>query len=812
MTLSELRQTLRTLAARPGLALLIALTLAVGIGSATAVADFVNLLAWRLVPAADPTGLVKIYSRHAQAFIGDWGGTRVGDVRTYAEEARSLVAATSVVERHELVDTGSETRELAVGAVDGGFFELLGVEAALGRLPGPEDDRFGAPLVAVVSERLWRREGADPELLGRSFDLSGTTATVVGVVPRELTGVVAGTHFDVWIPLRPSLAISGTPTSSALDGLNATVLARLRPGVTRRSATEELRAIASRLDRTDPLDAEMVRHPTVAAAAIGHPIDLVRLAPSLKLFALASTLLLVLSCANVSHLLLARAAGRRREMAIRQAIGAHRARLVQQLLVEGGVLALLGGAGGLVVTLVARRSLAAVASAEFAAEARFDHRVLGVSLVVCLGATLLFGLAPALFATRFDHASTLRASGSAAGRGTRSRLSAGGALGVVQIALAVALLGSGALLLRSLDHLRDADLGFDDTALGTTFVEAPRHVGGPAEWLALQDRILHAVRGVAGVENAAFSLLHPPTFLDVEMRFRIENDARNGPARKARFDVVSPEYFDTAGIRLAAGRSFDATDAEGPGVAVVTRRFARETWGSADPLGERLTTVRTRPTDRTSEARVVGVMEDIRQFGGATGPEPVMFFPSGQRPRSSLTLVLRASRPLEQLADPIRDVLRALEPGLVVGEIQTSRTRRENALSVETLQSRSVAALAGVGLFLATLGIYGVLAAAVAVRTREIGVRLALGATPARIHRQVLGRSARLLALGVLLGGLGLAGSSRLLASQLHGIELTDVTTHSSVVLLVVATGLLAAQPSALRAARVDPATALRSE
>lgn len=805
---SDLRAALRSAIRRPGLSASVIVTLAIGIGSATAVIDLVNLLAWRRLPAEHPSELVKLYSRHSQEFIGPWGGTRIGDARIYEKESGAFAGLSPVLEIPELLDSGERSRRVSVGAVEGAFFDWIGVTAARGRLPGTDDDRAGSEPVTALSERLWRQLGSDPEILGETVRLGAVEATVIGIVPERFANVTAGTTIDAWIPLGLSRAmLDQPPDPEALEALETLVVGRLAAGVSLEEASSRIRAIATRLDETRPRDDELIRDPTLVEATIGHPIDRERLAPSLRLFGLAAALLLLIACSNASHLLLARAAGRRREMALRQAVGASRGRLVQQVLAEGFVLAGAAAIAGLGLALAGRRLLGRFAGEAFSDEMRFDHRVLGLTLAIALVSTLIFGLTPALLATRFDHASLLRAG---TDRHSSGRGVFGTALGVVQIGLIVVLLGSGALLLRSVEKLRTADLGFDDVDLSTTFLDFPRALSEPEQWLETSDRIAETVRSIPGVHSAALGSLTPPIMLDIFLRFRLPEDPET--VRSTRFAVADPEWFDVVGIRLRRGRLFEDGDRDGPAAVVVGHLLAEELWPGQDPLGRVITVLRNRPQDLGPDYRVIGIVDDVRQYVAADGPEPVLYFSTAQRPRPSRELVLRSSLPTASLAETLRERLREIDPELTVEELHDGNARRKRNLVIQRLQAQTVALIAGMGLVLALLGIFGLFAFDVASRTREIGIRSALGADPRAVRRMILLSCLRLAAGGLVLGAVGLIVASRFLEGQLHGITAHDPVTHGTVVLFVVAAVLAAAMPPAFRASRVDPRSALRDE
>ncbi len=807
----DLRFAFRSLGRRPGFALVVVLILGLGLGATTAVIDLANLLAWRQIPVERPRELVKVFTASQRGFVGPYGFTSYPDYLDYRDANRSFTGFAAHTDVELRLDSGETTEVVWGAAVSGNFFEVLGLDNHLGRPLTPEDDRAGAAPAAVIAHHLWQRLGADPGVLGSSLTIEGQPFTVAGVGPPGFNSTTAGTISDVFLPLATLPLVVNEGERAQLEDRQrgrCQLTGRLRPGSTRDAAQAELMVLARQLDQEHPLSDDRTREMSATAANITHPIDLQRMTPTLRLFAAAVALLLVITCANVAHLLLARSAARGREMAVRQSIGASRGALVRQLLTENFLLAVGGGLCGLVLAGWARAFLRNFAGAEYAGEMRFDLRVLGTSFLVCLAATLLFGLAPALTASRVSLTAALKDGATVGGR---HRFTAGQLLAGAQVGLCVVLLVAGALLAASLRNRLDADLGFDAEGLLIAAVDLPDHDYSRAEGLALFHQLRERAEDLPGVERAGSAMIVPPTMFDVSLPLRLPEDPET--SRTSRINFVDGAYFQAMGITLERGRVFNAADATSEsGVVVVNRLLADELWPGEDPLGRTIRTDATRPGDPGPGYVVVGVVGSVSQHRSSHGGEPVLYYSSDQRYRSRRQLILRSAAPPAVVFEALRGLLRELDPRLALSQTRTGEANRLEAFTFERMQAQAVGMFAVLGFVLAVIGIFGVLSYAVSRRVREIGIRMALGARRRDVRRQVV-RQGMTVALGGAAAGLvATILSSRLLESLLFGVEAGDVRVLAAVLLIVLAAAGIAAYLPARRASLLDPLHALRHE
>ncbi|MEM7352543.1 MAG: ABC transporter permease [Acidobacteriota bacterium] len=807
----DLRSALRALTRRPGPTFVLIAILGVGLGAATAVLDLTNLLAWRQLPVERPDELAKVFTASERGFVGPYYLSAYPDYVDYRdanESFASLAAHTTIELGFEIGDSVESGQGMAVS---GNFFSVLGLGAAQGRPLGVDDDRPGSPPALVVSDRLWQRLGSDPELLGQTLEVQGQAFTVVGVAPAGFTGVNAGTPTDFFFPISAWPRVLGEEEAAFFEDRiqpRVYMIGRLQPGASRREAQTELAVLARQIDLAHPLPESAERKIAVTAANVVHPIDLARMRPTLTLFAAAVALLLVITCANVAHLLLARATARRREMGIRQSIGASRWRLARQLLLENLFLAFGGGVCGLFLAYWARTFLVAFAGSEFAGEMRFDATVLGASFLVCLVATLLFGLAPALVTSQVDLVSALKDGGS---NPARRRLSAGQVLSAAQVALCVVLLVAGALLSQSLWHRLTADLGFVDDDLVIARLLLKPEDFSREEGEVLRREVLARVVALPEVEEAGTAMIMPPILFDIQVPFHLPEDPDT--SHSSRINVVDAGYFQTLGIPLEQGRLFDSRDAESDqGVAIVNRHLAEQLWPGENAVGKSIRNTTSRPGDPGPDNLVIGVVGSIDQHRSSRGGEPVVYYAVDQRYRSHFQLVMRSTAATSVVVDALRAELQAIDPRLKPFAVRTGEANRREAFAFERMQAQAVGVFAVLGLLLAILGIFGVLSYAVSRRVREVGIRMALGARRQDVLRQVVGQGMLLAGAGVGLGLLGTLFSSRLLESLLYGVSASDLRVLIAVVLGVLAAAFGAAYFPARRASRLDPLQALRHE
>ena len=807
----DVRFGARSLLANRGFAAVVALTLAIGVGATTAVFSVAYGVLLRPLPYHDADALVRLWSRRAARGL-DYFSVSPADFRAWREE-RGAFADMAAFERQREVTLarttgGGAPEAIEAAAVMPELFALLGTRAARGRTLRPDDARPDAPAVAVVSDETWRaRFGGDRALVGSDVLLDGRRVTVVGVMPPRFR--VPGTPAEVWTPY--ALARAGDDPSER----SLRVLARLAPGVTPERALARLDLVADRLARAQPVTngGWTTNIMPIPELVVGRQFR----RAVLVLLGVVGFVLLI-ACANAASLQLARATARRREIALRTALGATRGRLVSQLVTESALLAAVGGAVGVLLAWGGLRLLRALGDTTVPRldEVRLDLPVLAFSALAALGSAVLFGLLPALHASRADAGETLKAGA----RGTGDGASGGvrSALVVAEVALSLVLLVGAGLLMRSFVRLRGVELGFDPRAVAVVPLRAPGGAGDdPARVAAFHDAMLDEARRLPGVRDAAAVSSAPFAGPNTGLPFARADrpPSPDEPPPDADYRDVTPGYFRTLGIRLAGGRDFTARDVAGaPRVVVVSEALARRHWPGEDAVGRR---IRVGDLVAGEPYTVVGVVGDVR-YQSLETPEvrPMMYFAAAARPRPAMTLVVRGDPGtrvrVDALAAGVRRALAALDPTLPAPAV----TAMDELIGRATTTARFAVVLFGVfaalALALALVGIYGVMSYVVRLRTREMGIRAALGAPRRSLLASVLGRGVRLAAAGVLLGVPAALWLSRWLSTLLFETRATDPWTYAAIALLLVLVAAGASLLPARRATRADPLVALRGE
>ena len=802
--LQDLRFGLRVLLKNPGFALVTVVTLGVSIGINAAIFSVVYAALVRPLPFAEPDRLFAVAAENRRGGAAELRGAAPADFVDWRAQSRSFDALAAYTGGALTLDAGGEPELISGVRVSEDFFAALGVRPALGRLL--EADDFGAAEAGrpvLLSRRLWRRRfGGDPKVVGSTLRLAGgASAIVVGIMPEEFK---YPSYAEVWSPLPRESGELRQRTSRYFS-----VVGRLREGVTHEQAQAELAGVAARLAEVHPQsNADWgVRLVPLAETLVGKAREALLILFGAVVFVLA------IACANVANLLLSRATARRKEVAIRTALGATRWRVVRQLLAESVLLALLGGAAGIFMALWGVDVLVALVpeALRFARldEARVDGAVLAFTAGVSLLTGLLTGLLPGLKVSRPGLGEALKETGrssTAGGRLKRARA----ALVVAEIAVTLVLLVGAGLLLRSFARLQQADLGFDPRGLLTLQVGAPQQLYGQpgkrAEYYRrMQERLaaLPGVRGVASTSSLPLDWVLNFSF-DVEGR-----PARPGQEPQADYSSVSPNYFEVMGIPVLRGRAFGERDAAGaPDVAVINEAMARRVFPGEDPLGRRLV---VDYLERRLSLEVVGVVADARQVVGQE-PKAHIYDCSLQRPWLSSAFVVRAAGDPAALAGAAQAAVREVDRGRAAAEVKTMEQILAEGVAQPLFYTQLLSAFALVALLLAAVGVYGVMSYSAAQRTHEIGVRIALGARGRDVVRMVVGQGMALALAGV---GLGLAGAfalTRILSGLLYGVSATDPATFAGVALLLAAVALLACYLPARRATKVDPVVALRYE
>ena len=807
----DARYGLRSLRRSPGFTAVVVLTLGLGIGANTAVFGVVRGVLLKPLPYARGEEVVALRQPSLRSGQEDLGFS-VKEVEDY----RALVPSLEdVAEYHSMTFTllgGPEPQRVRTGVVSARFFDMLGVEPLLGRTFREGEDALGAEAVLVLSHDYWReRLGGDPGVVGRVFEMNDRVHTVVGVLPP--LPAYPGDD-DVYMPASACPFRSRPSSLEDRGARSVNAFARVRPGVSLARAGADLAATAERLRREYP-----EAYPAGAAVtATLTPVreEMVRRARPTFLVLLGTVgLVLLIACANVTNLTLARLTERGRELAVRVALGAGRRRLLRQLLTEGTLLAAAGGLLGLATAALTREALVAFA-ARFtprAAEVGIDGAVLAFTLGATVLTGLLVGSLPAL--PVFSRVAGALAEGRATAGRARQRLRSG--LVVSQLALSFVLLIGSALTLRSFAKLQQVDPGFRTENVLTLGLDLNWSRYSTPESRVDQERVLRTIEplweeigALPGVVSAGSGWTFP---LNGGFRndgtFMIEGRHEEGEALpRAEFRGVSPGYFDAIGAPVVRGRAFEPHDRpDALGVVLVSRGLARRHWGGEDPVGQRVSYDRGR-----TWRRIVGVVGDVRQTGLAEDPPDSLYLPFLQFPGYSSTLFVRTLGDPRGLADAVRARVRALDPEAAVSGVRTLEEIRHDALASPRLTTALLGLFAGLALAISAAGLSGVLACSVSQRTREIGIRMALGADAGRVRRMLLGQGLSAVGAGLGLGLVGALGLSGLASGLLFGIEPTDPLCFvgSAAVLLLVA--LFACLVPARRATGIDPMLALRAE
>jgi putative ABC transport system permease protein len=798
----DLRFVFRLLIKQPAYAAIVVLTLALAIGANTVIFSFVSVLVLRPLPIGQPEtlGWLWMLNPQSQTTRGRFSYADYNDLRNASRTFVTLAAATT--ESVTLTGRG-EPQRLQAQRVTPNLFDAWQLRTVAGRVLRPEEDVPGGPCSIVLSHKLWVSHfQRDPGLLTQSVNVDGRACTIVGVLDPSIEfGNLSLT--DVWMP------IAADPAAGRRDDRRYSVVGRLKPGVTLEQADAEIRTITERLAREFPAtNAGWSARVAPTREAIAGSDTWVILA----LLSLVVGFVLLIACANVTNLALARVSGRRRELAVRTALGASRWRTLRLLLVEGLVLGAAGGVLGLVLGDAGLRLIRAAAYEPFFELIRIDRNVLLFAAGVSIFCPILFSLIPALLTSDDQASEALKEGGRTSGavRARRSRH----ALVVAQVALAMTLLVVATLVVRSMIAINRVEMGFDPHPLLIAQIVTPEWKHRDDNAVArLQEALLARLQRVPGVEAAAATSALPALAVGARQTFVVSgrppaNDADRPWAR--RF-VVSADFFRTIGLPVLAGRAFTNGDrSETEPVAIINTTAAQKYFGStAAALDARLSLAG--PNEAPQWIRVVGVAGDTSNPDIELPPDPHVYLPLTQKPSRAMALVVRAPRPAD-LAAAVRAGVREVDAEVPVFQLRTFDEAIKDELSSTVILAWMFAAFAVLALVLASTGLYGVISYTVGQRTQEIGVRMALGALPSDIRRLVITQGARLIAIG---GVLGLAGAvlvSQTMRSVLFGVTTLDPVTYAGVVLSIVASAALATWVPMRRATHLDPVRSLRAE
>jgi predicted permease len=803
--LQDLRYAVRSFAKAPGFTALALLTIAIGIGINTTVFSFVNALLLRHTPAvADPGSLVSVFTSDFSS--GPYGSSSYPDYVSIKSEATAFRGLAAFVQGPMAsLRIGSNLERARTMSVSGEFFELLGLQPAAGRMiAGPDAD--GPAPVAVIGYGLWQRAFAGASTaVGAEITMDGKAMTIVGVAPERFDGLNLGTLIEIWTPL----ARRDNPNERGNRSFS--MVGRLQQGASIQQAQAQLDAIAARLAQSYP-DSNLgtLAQPTAPRPMVVVPHS--RLHPRFRteaamigaILTVAVALVLLVACANVAGLLLSRATSRAREIAVRLAVGASRGRILRQMLTESVVLGGAGGAVGLLFSLWTADALPSFLPAEQARmlDAGVDWTVIIFTTAIALLSGLVFGLAPAFHGLRSSAAGALRNDAGRAGDSQRTT-AARNVLVVAQVALASVLLVSAALLARSLINAANADLGFSTRNAAVLSIELPSTMNG-SRGLAYYETLLSTIASIPGVEIATIARIIPIAGGSRRMFSVPGYVPAAGEDMELHINTVQRDYFATMGIVPIHGRVFDASDSPTAPVVVVNDVFADRYYGGK-AVGRR---IRSSNTD----LEIIGVVPVHRRNGLQDERAPVVFHQLGRDFMSRAFLVAKTAAAPRPLMDTIRRQAVSLDDSVAIFRLVTLEDHLEETISLNRLIVSLVLTCGALAFALAVVGVYGIVAYAVARRTREIGVRVALGATPGQVLGLLLREGVRVIAIGVAVGVLAALTSTRLLQTLLYGISATDASTFLLVPAAVAAAAVVASCVPAARALRISPVAALRHE
>ena len=798
----DVRYAVRILVHSPRFTLAALLALALGIGATTAVFSVVNSVLLRPLPYPEPERLVWIQDGLTQSGRSSRWSACIADFLLWQSRNRSFDPLAAWTGNVFNVTGGGEAERAEGFLVTARFFDVLRVRPLLGRTFAPDEDRPGRTPVAVIGERLWeRRFGRRADVLGRTVELNGRQFTLIGVMPAGFR--FRNPHADVW-----AILTLNPPTRRGPFFLRG--LARLRANVTLEQANREMDALGAEVERADPKHVERARFPvtTLMEETTGD------IRPLLTVLSGAVSLVLLIAVFNVANLMLARATVRQREMAIRSSLGAGTVQLVRQLLTECIVLSLAAGVAGAALATAGVRLLRVLAPPGLprADEIAVDASVLLFTLLVSVASGIAFGLAPAFGITRSNPAGRLKEGGrhsdSAAGGRLRS------ALVVAELALSIVLLAGAGLLIRSFVLLGRVQTGFEappDRILTLQLAPTGQNYREQPALAAYWRQVLARVQALTGVESAAFANTLPPDRVAFSDGFEIPGRTPKNGGPVVPVPWVTYDYFRTLGIPVLRGRVFDRRDTPGsPNVMVISETLARRYFPGENPIGQRLK--HGGPALNNTYNEIVGVVADVKYEGLGGENVPIYYESADQYSSPAMWLVVRTAGPARQWLAAIRNQIRAIDPNVLAARAGSMKEELRESVALPQFRTTIMGIFAASALLLAAIGIYGILAYTVERRTQEIGVRIALGATPREVLRLVIGQGGRLTIVGMALGWAGAFAVTRLLKTMLFGVTASDTLTFAGAALTLGAVTLIASLIPALRAARVDPLTALRHE
>jgi predicted permease len=826
--LKDIRYALRWMARSPGFSAVAILSLGLGVGVNTAMFSLVDSLLFRPLPVSSPESLVDVFTAGGDG--DDYATTSYQDFLDLKAQNTVFTDMIGYSPMFAPLNLGDRSRIALGQVVTANHFTMLGVQPFLGRLLVPSDDDPGAPRVVVLSHRMWQREyGSDPAIVSRTLKLRGLDYSIAGVAPPEFTGVVTLLSPELWLPIAHVEEVEPAGINDSVPSPGKTrlerrgfrwmfVKGRLKPGTTAAQANANVAVIGRQLESAH---LQTNRGRTMAAVPTEDVRLLVPQAGGILSIGAAGImtivgLVLLIACANVAGMLLARASARRREIGVRLAIGASRGRLIQQLLVEGALLGTLGAVAAVALAWALVQGLQGIQlplPVDVAFDLRIDGRVLTFSILVAALTGVLAGLLPAIKASAPSLVNDLRGE-APAGRLGRRRFALRDVLVVSQVALTAVLLVVAGLLLRSLGASQRADVGFDPRGLAAISIDTDMVRYTPERSDVFWREALARVRSLPGVRSAGFvspSLPFGLNFSQSEMRVDSRAYTEGQRGEIVENTMISPTYLETLGVPIVDGRGIAETDVAGsPAVVVINETMARSFWPIESAVGHTLQVVNG---SQTRTYRIVGISRNHKHHGVLERPAPFAYFADSQRSNPTYKIIVaRSDGSAEALLAGMRRELLAMEPGLVFVGDQTMEQTMATSLMPARAGAMLAGAFGGLGTLLAAIGLYGVIAFSVARRTREIGVRMAIGARPAAVMSMVMRQGFAIVAAGLVAGLLLAAAAASALRGVLYGITPFDAVAWGMAIVAMIAAAALANFIPARRAMRIDPMTALRIE
>jgi predicted permease len=832
--LQDLRFGMRMLIKNKALTIVAVLSLALGIGANTAIFSLIDVVLLRSLPVREPERLVLFGKGEESGMTGNFPNSswELFSYPFYREmrqrnEVFSDVGATLSMpwSVHGVVNTsgaGGEMARIDVQLVSGSYFSTLGVNAGLGRVITDADDQFaGAHPVAVVSHAWWEsRFGGDPTVIGKTVTIDNVAYTIIGVAPREFLGTTVGEAPDLWIPLAMETQLPPAHWKGRDDRSwqSLHLIARLKNGVSVEQASAAANALfkqalqewAGSQASTSLLQNIQRAYIELMPAGRGRSWLRGEFSLSLQILMAVVGVVLLIACANVANLLLARAAARQKEFAVRLALGAGRARLIRQLLTESVLLAALGAVAGIFMAWWGGRLLVQMASTglkPLPLDVAPSARILGFTLFASLLSALIFGTAPALRAARIEPNSSLKSGKGAAQATSRSRFAK--ALVVAQVALSLLLLVGAGLFVRTLINLQNLPSGFNQQNVMLFYVDTTATDYEGAQLYALLRQVEEKVKTTPGVQAASFSAYFFYQGQWTSNMFTRDQNSQEGQSRTFSNKVVGQDYFTTMGIQLLQGRVFGPQDTEkSQQVAVISETTARRFFPNTSPLGKRF----GRVAENSDRFEIIGVVKDTKDMSLTEEWRPIAYYPYSQSGEPMSNFVVRYSGPPEAVVSQVRQVFKQVNRNLSIDNVLSLSEHISRSLYLQRLVARLATFFGLLALLLACVGLYGVLSYAVAQRTNEIGIRMALGAQRGNVLWLVLREALALVLAGVAMGLLASLAAAQTAATLLFGLEPNDPPTIAAATMLLLAVAALAGYLPARRAARVDPIVALRDE